>query len=321
MARLSNLRARLVSAAIASIPVATLPFTLGGGCQRTETIRGTVSEVRAQFAESESCEDGHCEAALAACLRTGECMDACRASVSHLGCGGQGNISVCELERDGDGEPVLVVRVTSACPAGRRPVGFAGATAPDAVDPVAGWLARQACLEAASVPAFAHLARELAHHGAPIDLIRGALRSARDEVAHAQRMTELARCRGVEPMAPQLRPAHVRPLQAVAVDNEVEGCVRETVGAALCWRQAIAATAPDVRAAMAAIADDETRHAALAARISEWARRQPRVDVAALDDARARAVAEVRTELCEDAPATLGLPRGDQVDALVDAAL
>ncbi len=57
----------------------------------------------------------------------------------------------------------------------------------------------------------------------------------------------------------------------VALENVVEGCVRETFGAAVAAHQAVAASDPDVRELMAAIADDEAGHAVLAFRVRAWA--------------------------------------------------
>src|SRR5258708_38720960 len=58
------------------------------------------------------------------------------------------------------------------------------------------WLADAAWMEAASVRAFQRLARELAAHGAPLELVREARRAARDEARHARVMTTLARRHG-----------------------------------------------------------------------------------------------------------------------------
>jgi hypothetical protein len=51
----------------------------------------------------------------------------------------------------------------------------------------------------------------------------------------------------------------------------VEGCVRETWGALFGAYQAQNAQDPGVRRAMATIADDETRHAALSWQLHHWA--------------------------------------------------
>ncbi len=66
------------------------------------------------------------------------------------------------------------------------------------------------------------------------------------------------------------RPA-LRSLEALAVENAVEGCVRETMGALFAMHQAASAADPHVRATMVSIAPDETRHAALGWAVAEWA--------------------------------------------------
>ena len=62
----------------------------------------------------------------------------------------------------------------------------------------------------------------------------------------------------------------LRGLFEVALENAVEGCVRETYGAVVGHHQARRAQDPVVRAAMAQVAEDETRHAALSWAVAEW---------------------------------------------------
>ncbi len=155
------------------------------------------------------------------------------------------------------------------CIAGRRPPGLIAPT-PTTGDPVAQWLAEVAHLEAASVPAFVQLATELVVHGAPPPLVAAALRAADDEVRHAWVMTALARAAGAEPPPVEQAATTVRDLPAIALDNAVEGCVREAFAAACAAHQAGAAHDPTLRAALAAIAVDEHRHAALSRAIDAW---------------------------------------------------
>ena len=120
-------------------------------------------------------------------------------------------------------------------------------------------------------PAFAHLARELRSHDAPVALIDGALRARRDEVRHARQMRALARRFGTVPVTTRVRPTGLRPLEIVATENAVEGCVRETYGALVAWWQAIHSDDAVVRTTMRQVASDETRHATLAHDIHQWA--------------------------------------------------
>lgn len=163
----------------------------------------------------------------------------------------------------------LTVQCQPGCAVGRRPAGLGGPTACD-TRAAGSYFAEIAHLEAASVTAFRVLRNELRQHGAPKRLVRAAARAARDEIRHARSTTALARRFGGEPRPPQIAPAMPRSLEAIALENAIEGCVRETYGAMLATRQAERATDPVVRAAMLRIARDETRHAALSWQVSRW---------------------------------------------------
>jgi hypothetical protein len=184
------------------------------------------------------------------------------------------------------------------CPgSGRRPPCLESARTRGATRDLGAYFATLAHLEAASVPAFRRIARELRVHGAPRALVRAATSAARDEVRHARATTRLARRFGVEPPAPRVGRAPGRSLEQLARDNEIEGCVRETFGALLAQVQSERASDRDVAAAFAHIAADETRHAALSWAISRWAR--GKLPPAALDRvrlARRAAVSDLRRD-------------------------
>ena len=241
-------------------------------------------------------------------------------------------IESCE-RADPEGRTVTCRYVDTQCPdilplprtiCGRRThgVGPAAALGDDAIGHA---LAQMAALEAASIPAFARLSRELAAHHAPPSLIRSAERARRDEVRHAATMLGLARARGGSVGRVARRSVRgVRPLAALAIENAVEGCVRETWGAAVARFQAEGAADPALRRAMAVIARDEARHAALAWRVQRWA--MSKLDELAQGEC-ARALrdeaASLRRELdgCFDdatAPA-LGVPTGAAARALATA--
>jgi hypothetical protein len=165
-------------------------------------------------------------------------------------------------------------------------------------DAVGRLLADAAYLEDAAVTAFEILARDLAAHDAPARLVASARRAARDEIRHARSMARLARARGVvAKRAPATRYAR-RGLERIAIENATEGCVRETYGALVATHQAVHARDPEIRAAMAAIARDETRHAALSWEIDAWvtARLRPAAR-RRVERARARALRELAIEL------------------------
>lgn len=89
-----------------------------------------------------------------------------------------------------------------------------------------------------------------------------------------------------------------RPRLAIALDNAVEGCVRETMGAVLAHVQAQTATDPVVRRVMTHIAVDETQHAVLSWRLAEWLHPQLSADERGeVASAQERALAQLTREL------------------------
>lgn len=179
----------------------------------------------------------------------------------------------CELVRsDGSTTPDRVTCQVEFLCEGRRPEGLRSDGVVAGRVPLLGALfARMAHLEAASVPAFERLAKELAAHGAPERLVRAARRSAAEEVRHARRMESLAVRHGASLPCVDVAPFAPRSLEALALENAVEGCVRETFGALLAGWQARSAEDADVREALGAIAPDELRHAELSWAIHAWA--------------------------------------------------
>jgi hypothetical protein len=180
---------------------------------------------------------------------------------------GQLPLTPCTFGLGATGE--ILVACQYGCLTGRRPAGLVDTSRAER-ETLGDYFAEIAFLEAASVDAFRVLARELRHHKAPDSLVRAARRAASDEVRHARMATTLARRAGVTPRAPRIEPRSVRTLEAIAIENAAEGCVRETFGALLATHQARAATSADLRRTFARIAKDETRHAALAWRVARW---------------------------------------------------
>jgi hypothetical protein len=152
---------------------------------------------------------------------------------------------------------------------GRRPAGLI-LDAAGGRSAIGRWFAELAAREAASVEAFDILRVELIAHGAPTHLVAAAQRAARDEVRHARVMTALAARHGGHPRAPRVARSAIRPLEAIAIENAAEGCVRETFGALVGMWQARFANDSIVRKAMVRIARDESRHAALSWQVAGW---------------------------------------------------
>jgi hypothetical protein len=222
-----------------------------------------------------------------------------------------------------DGKEMLVVAsVPSTCVSGRRPEGMRVDTSPGECG-LGTFFAEIAQLEAASVFAFDRLARELDAHGAPNELSRAAERSKLDEVRHTFATAHLARRFGARPAAIDVGSLHVRPLIEIALENAVEGCVRETFGALLAAYQARHAKNRDVARAMSVIASDEARHAALAWEVAAWAEPQlAERERATIAEARRVAARELRASLAfEPAPdvkSVAGMPRGDRALAMFE---
>ncbi len=154
--------------------------------------------------------------------------------------------------------------------AGRLP-SYASSAASRSAD-IGAWLADTASLEAAAIPAFAELRRELLAHGAPAPLIEAARRAQRDEVRHARTVGRLARAAGARPRGFRPVPIEPRDLESLATLNATEGCVREAHGALVAHAQGLHATDTVVRRVFARIARDEARHALLSLAVDEWVR-------------------------------------------------
>lgn len=165
------------------------------------------------------------------------------------------------------------------------------------------YFAMAAHLEAASVCAFRRLGRELGQHGAPASLVRATARAARDEIRHARSTGRLAGRFGASSPAPRVRRLRTRSLEAVAIENAVEGCVRETFGALVATFQASRAGDPEIAREMRIIARDETRHAALSWAVARWA--WDRLEPAA----RARLVARCTATVAELRAAPVAVDR------------
>lgn len=129
-------------------------------------------------------------------------------------------------------------------------------------------------LEHASIAAFARFTLELLALGAPPELVADAQRAGLEEVDHARRCFALASRYAGEALGPApldlsgltFAGSPAATLAAVIAD----GCVGETLSALLAAAQLGVATDPEARDTLAAIADDEARHAALAWRSAAW---------------------------------------------------
>src|SRR4029453_18365855 len=111
---------------------------------------------------------------------------------------------------------------------------------------------------------------ELAHWGADADLVTRSRSAARDEIRHARMLGSLARREGATLSEAPVVHGPIRSLFEIALENAVEGCVRETFGALVAGWQADHAKRQDVRRVMMRIYRDEVTHADLAWQVHAW---------------------------------------------------
>jgi len=180
---------------------------------------------------------------------------------------------------------------------------------PDVGSGLGAYFARAAQLEGASVVAFRDLRAELRVHGAPRRLLRALSRAARDEQRHTRTVSALARRFGARSVLARVAAPAKRSLEAIALENVAEGCVRELYGALVATFQASTAQDLQVKSAMARIAREETRHAALSLSLQRWLeQRLDRSALARVASARRVAAQRLRSEI-EQQP---DLPRAEQ---------
>jgi rubrerythrin len=209
------------------------------------------------------------------------------------------------------------------CAIGRRPEGLLAGAAPEGRDKTANFFASIAHLESAAVDAFLILARELEALGAPSELVEAARRSADEEVRHTELMGAVARGLGANPVPAEVEDRPLRDLKAIALENAIEGCVRETYGALVGTFQSMATPDAEIAAALREISEDETRHAETSWQIASWVESQlSEEERAEIEAARQQAIIDLRAEVAiEPDPqvrALAGLPSAAQAVAMVD---
>jgi hypothetical protein len=127
--------------------------------------------------------------------------------------------------------------------------------------------------EHASVAAFARFAMQLQALGAPAHLVAAATRAMHDEIVHATLAFGVASRLLGESVGPgpldvsgalELEPA------GILVAAIVEGCINETLAAAVAAAGRDAATDPAITEALTRIVSDEQEHAALSWRFVRW---------------------------------------------------
>ena len=167
--------------------------------------------------------------------------------------------------------------------------------------------------EHASVASFARFTLELLGLGAPAELVLDAQRAALDEIDHARVcFAVVARISG-ETLGPgpldASDAAPRRSLAACAAAAVREGCVGETIAAAIASAELDRARDPAARQALERIAADEARHAEASYRFVAWALATGSADVK-------RAVRlAFEQALAEPAACPAEMPPGVDIDA------
>jgi len=185
---------------------------------------------------------------------------------------------------------------------GRRPDGLLEAQLRPA-NPLGDYYASIAHLEQAAVAAFDVIERELARFDAPQDLRDRARRARADEVRHASRMAQFAERLGAQVPDTHVALSNERSLLAAALENAVEGCVREAWGALSAHYQSVTTQDPEAQRAWREIAVDETEHAELSFALHEWYLQQlTSEERAQVTAALERARLQLRVELAVAAP-------------------
>ena len=132
-----------------------------------------------------------------------------------------------------------------------------------------------ALAEHASIGSFARFTLQLLAVGAPASLVAEALQAGLDEVRHAELSFAIASAFAGEALGPGELPLEgdaLGPLDLPSVIGAtvIEGCVGETLAAMAAAEAAEGLGEGPLRRAMAEIAADEARHAALAWRTARW---------------------------------------------------
>lgn len=220
-----------------------------------------------------------------------------------------------------DAGPSRTVNCAS-CAVGRKPADLLEGTPCEGDDPVAVALAEMARIEAASVHAFRRLEGTLASLGADQALLARVRRAARDEVAHARLVGNLAKERGMKPRRVELDRDHESSTFELALENAVAGCVHETLGVAYLEHQRLHAQDPALAAMAEALYEDELDHAALSwDLVAFFDRHLDGAQKQKLRAARERALDDVAVEMRDLDPRVreaLGLPPVAVVAELVE---
>jgi hypothetical protein len=282
---------------ILSRTLITFPLLSGSGCPPPSAACGTKNQVVIIGGSVSTLPDGGKDCSACEAAAWDQFVDGCQAMTVN-------------------GAPAIACQVEQRCfTTGRRPASLLDG-AEHTCHPAGAFFAESARLEAASIVAFRILARELRAHGAPEVLVRWSNRSGLEEVGHARITAALARRYGASPEGPRFsETSGIRSLPEVAVENVVEGSVREAFGVVVAAWQAGHAKDSVIARAMTGITRDEFRHAELASAVAEWAAarlsRPSRLRIQEARDAALAGLASTPMAPCPHGEVTAGLPTAE----------
>lgn len=193
----------------------------------------------------------------------GQC---CSMYVLELGCN----------EEEVEGRPFVVDGVQRFAALERSGASVAEPELPASVrERLAAHWARVAQGEHASIASFAQFGSRLLAIAAPAELIRDAFAAAGDEVRHTEVALALAARYGGEalgfgPLDVRGAADGVEDLEQLVLACVREGCIGETLAALELASAAACCDDPELAQLLRGIAQDETRHAALAWRVVQW---------------------------------------------------
>ncbi len=255
------------------------------------------------------CTEGKCEA-----WRDGPCAETCAA---FLGRAKDEILSCTQPSPERAGSATWTLRcsaTTETCtkavpmPHGRPQLHHVARGAASG-DEVGRFFAAQAEAEESSVFAFEELAAFLTAREGGGALARACERAAREEERHRRALTRLARRRGATPSRAIPAPSRWSSPAELALENAAVGRVDELWSAAITAYAAAAATDLEVRRRLAAIAEEEAGHAALAEDLEAFLTPTLTTEEgAAVRDVRRRAVAVLATRV-------LGAPLAPALEA------
>lgn len=172
--------------------------------------------------------------------------------------------------------PSLQTITTAALPLNASDPLFENTYSEEQRTKAAQYWAKVAMMEHASVASFSRFSLELMSVGAPIELLALAHQAALDEVKHTQISLSIANqfnsasfAPGSFPISSKVVDSAFGNMKKIAMAAALEGCIEETLAAAIVFYQA-EHFGDNQKVALRSVALDEANHAAFAWRAVQW---------------------------------------------------